>query len=81
MSQTPCMNPVTISNKITQCLLSLAGKAEGSAPGSPSSSAKEVVDDILGMVTKMVLFGKRQLPVRFQVNHRKTALSSLYQSN
>jgi hypothetical protein len=64
MGQTPCMNPVTISNKITQCLLSLAGKAEGSAPGSPSSSAKEVVDDILGMVTKMVLFGSKTAPCK-----------------
>ncbi len=64
MGQTPCMNPVTISNKITQCLLSLAGKAEGSAPGSPSTSAKEVVDDILGMETKMVLFGSKTAPCK-----------------
>jgi hypothetical protein len=64
MGQTPCMNPVTISNKITQCLLSLAGKAEGSAPGNPSTSAKEVVDDILGMVTKMVLFGSKTAPCK-----------------
>jgi len=64
MGQTPCMNPVTISNKITQCLLSLAGKAEGSAPGNPSTSAKEVVDDILGMVTKMVLFGAKTGPCK-----------------
>ncbi len=64
MGQTPCMNPVTISNKITQCLLSLAGKAEGSAPGNPSTSAREVVDDILGMVTKMVLFGAKTAPCK-----------------
>jgi hypothetical protein len=64
MGQSPCMNPVTISNKITQCLLSLAGKEEGSPPGSPSPAAKEVVDDILGMVTKMVLFGSKTAPCK-----------------
>jgi hypothetical protein len=64
MGQFPCMNPTTISNKVTSCLLSLACKAEGSVDGSPSNSAKEIVDDILGMVTKMDLFGTKTSPCK-----------------
>jgi hypothetical protein len=64
MGQFPCMNPTTISNKVTSCLLALACKAEGSADGSPSTAAKEIVDDVLGMVTKMDLFGTKTAPCK-----------------
>ncbi len=64
MGQFPCLNPTTISNKVTSCLLSLACKAEGSAEGAPSTAAKEIVDDILGMVTKMDLFGTKTAPCK-----------------
>jgi hypothetical protein len=64
MGQFPCLNPNTISNKVTSCLLSLACKAEGSADGVPSAAAKEIVDDILGMVTKMDLFGTKTAPCK-----------------
>ncbi len=64
MGQFPCLNPTTISNKVTSCLLSLACKAEGSADGAPSTAAKEIVDDILGMVTKMDLFGTKTAPCK-----------------
>jgi hypothetical protein len=64
MGQFPCLNPNTISNKVTSCLLSLACRAEGSADGVPSAAAKEIVDDILGMVTKMDLFGTKTAPCK-----------------
>jgi hypothetical protein len=64
MGQFPCLNPNTISNKVTSCLLSLAVKAEGSADGAPSTAAKDIVDDILGMVTKMDLFGTKTAPCK-----------------
>jgi hypothetical protein len=64
MGQSPCLNSTTISNKVTSCLLSLACKAEGSAEGAPSTAAKEIVDDILGMVTKMDLFGTKTAPCK-----------------
>jgi hypothetical protein len=52
------------SSRVTSCLLSLACKAEGSAEGAPSTAAKEIVDDILGMVTKMDLFGTKTAPCK-----------------
>ncbi len=52
MGQFPCLNPNTISNNVKSFSLSLACKAEGSADGAPSTAAKDIVDDILGMVTK-----------------------------
>ncbi len=64
LGQSPTLNPATISSKITAALLLCVAQLDPLAEGVVTAGVKDTIDDIIGMVKGMTLFGTGTRPNR-----------------
>ncbi len=64
LGQSPTLNPATISSKITAALLLCVAQLDPLAEGVVTAGVKDTIDDIIGMVKGMTLFGTCTRPNR-----------------
>ncbi len=64
LGQIPTLNPATISSKITAALLLCVAQVDPLAAGQVTAGVKDTIDDIMGLVKGMTLFGTGTRPNR-----------------
>ncbi len=64
LGQSPTLNPATISSKITAALLLCVAQVDPLAIGQVTAGVKDTIDDIIGLVKGMTLFGSGTRPNR-----------------
>jgi exonuclease III len=64
LGQNPTLNPATISSKITAALLLCVAQVDPLALGQVTAGVKDTIDDIMGLVKGMTLFGTGTRPNR-----------------
>jgi len=64
LGQAPTLNPATISSKITAALLLCVAQVDPLATGQVTACVKDTIDDIIGLVKGMTLFGSGTRPNR-----------------
>jgi hypothetical protein len=64
LGQAPTLNPATISSKITAALLLCVAQVDPLAIGQVTACVKDTIDDIIGLVKGMTLFGSGTRPNR-----------------
>jgi hypothetical protein len=68
LGQSPTLNPATISSKITAALLLCVSQVDPVARGQVTAGVKDTIDDIIGLVKGMTLFGTSTRPNRNPLN-------------
>jgi hypothetical protein len=64
LGQSPLLNPVTISSKVTGALIQAAAANVAPSHGDATTIAGEMVNDLLSQVKSMELFGKSTRPCK-----------------
>ena len=64
LGQSPTLNPSTISSKVTTALLLCIAQLEPSSQGQVTDVVRDIVDDVIGLVKDMTLFGSATRPSR-----------------
>jgi hypothetical protein len=64
LGQSPTLNPATISSKITAALLLCVAQVDPLAIGQVTAGVKDTIDDFIGLVKSMTLFGSGTRPNR-----------------
>jgi hypothetical protein len=64
LGQSPTLNPATISSKITAALLLCVAQVDPLALGQVTAGVKDTIDDIMGLVKGMTMFGSGTRPNR-----------------
>jgi hypothetical protein len=64
LGQSPTLNPATISSKITAALLLCDAQVDPLALGQVTAGVKDTIDDIMGLVKGMTMFGSGTRPNR-----------------
>jgi hypothetical protein len=68
LGQSPTLNPATISSKITAALVLCVAQVDPLAEGMVTAGVKDTIDDIIGLVKNMTLFGSGTRPNRNPLN-------------
>ena len=64
LGQSPTLNPSTISSKVTTAILLCIAQLEPSSQGQVTEIVRDMVDDVIGLVKGMTLFGSGTRPSR-----------------